>query len=187
MANRSSHDAAARSCSWVRVASRPQRSSRATTVPPSSGEAPSTACATTGDSRICRHSMSWPRTRTLPGASPATTLPRCCRPLPSSTTSGPSPKSTTTVIAGYGMVRRSTRSVARARNPAIVTPGSRPGRDGMAISHKAAPSRADSADRMPPGYEPPPAVARRRDIRPRRNPGHATTLTASTRTRKDST
>ena len=44
IANRSSHEAAARSLSWVRAASRPQRSSRAATVPLSSAEAPSNAC-----------------------------------------------------------------------------------------------------------------------------------------------
>src|SRR5215471_11612577 len=57
-----------------------------------------------------------------------------------------------TVTAGYGTNRRSTRSAARARNPAILTPGSRPPPVGVAISHSAAASGAGSADRMPSGY-----------------------------------
>src|SRR5262249_2640576 len=39
-------------------------------------------------------------------------------------------------------------------NPAILTPGIRPGRDGTAMSHTAAAARSGSAGRMPPWYEP---------------------------------
>jgi hypothetical protein len=118
-----------------------------------------------------------PPPRTLPGASPKTTLPRCCRPLRSST-SIPSPRSISTVTAGYGTTLRSTGSVARSRNPAMLTPGSRPDRDGVAMSHLAAASGADSADPIAPGYEPLPGVGRRRDIPPRRSPAHGRTLTS---------
>src|SRR4029450_10430148 len=47
------------------------------------------------------------------------------------------------------------RSLARSLNPAMLTPGSRPGRDGVAMSHTAAASPADSTGGMSPGYEPP--------------------------------
>ena len=67
----------------------------ATTVPPSSGEAPSTDVR---DDRRQPHlqalDVAAAPPAPSPGASPTTTLPRCCRPRASSTTSGPSPRST---------------------------------------------------------------------------------------------
>src|SRR5262249_56049126 len=65
----------------------------------------------------------------------------------------------TSVTAGYGTTGRSTRSLARSLNPAIVTPGIRPGRDGTAMSQTAAAARSGSAGRMGPWYDAPPAVA----------------------------
>jgi hypothetical protein len=81
--NRSSHDAAARSLSSARPASRPQTSSRETTVPLRSVDAPSTATARTGDNRIWRHSIppaARPPSRRSPGTSPTTMLPHSRRP-----------------------------------------------------------------------------------------------------------
>src|SRR5262249_42736757 len=68
----------------------------------------------------------------------------------------------TSVTAGYGTTGRSTRSLVRSLNPAILTPAIRPGRDGTAMSHTAAAARSGSAGRMPPWYEAPPAVAAER-------------------------
>src|SRR5262249_29577664 len=65
----------------------------------------------------------------------------------------------TSVTAGYGTTGRSTRSLARSLNPAILTPASRPGWDGTAMSQTAAAARRDSAGRMGPWYDAPPAVA----------------------------
>src|SRR5215475_10254469 len=65
----------------------------------------------------------------------------------------------TSVTAGYGTTGRSTRSLARSLNPAILTPAIRPGRDGTAMSHTAAAARIGSAGRMPPWYGAPAAAA----------------------------
>src|SRR5215472_14023355 len=59
----------------------------------------------------------------------------------------------TSVTAGYGTTGRSTRSLARSLNPAILTPAIGPGRDGTAMSHTAAAARSGSAGPMPPWYE----------------------------------
>ena len=65
----------------ARLASLPQTSSRETTAPLSSVDAPSTAAAATGSSRIWRQStLPQPAARRSPGRSPATTLPRSRRP-----------------------------------------------------------------------------------------------------------
>ena len=52
----------------------------------------------------------------------------------------------TRVTAGYGTIPMSTTSGARWRKPAMLTPGSRPGREGVAMSQMAAASRAHSSD-----------------------------------------
>jgi hypothetical protein len=62
------------------------------------------------------------------------------RPAACSTSNGPWPRSMTSVTAGYGTTGRSTRSLARSLNPAILTPAIRPSRDGTAMSHTAAAS-----------------------------------------------
>ncbi len=150
LAKRSSHEVASPSRSRIRAASRPHRSSRAITLPSSSaGEAPSAACAVTGDSRTCTHRMFSPRTRTAPGRNPAARLPRC-RPAAPLTTSGPSPNSTTNVTAGCGITRWSTGPGPRSWNPAMLMPATRLGRDGSATSHTTAASCSSTVDRIAP-------------------------------------
>src|SRR5699024_809715 len=78
-------------------------------------------------------------------------------------------RSTSTVTAGYGTTLRSTGSVAWSRNPAMLTPGSRPGCDGTAMSHRLAAARNSSAEDIAPPYERP-IHGWRRDIHPGRNP-----------------
>src|SRR6185437_11010626 len=78
--------------------------------------------------------------------------PCCCRPVASSTSS-PLPKSMKIVTAGYGTTLRSKRSAVRTEKPAMLTPGSRTARDGVAMSSTAVRTGPESADRMKPGYE----------------------------------
>ena len=137
----------------------------------SSGAAPpSTAWATTGDSRTCRHSTSRPRARRSPGAMPGDERCRAVRrPAASSTTSGSSPKSTTSVTAGirdHAQVDGPGRDGAEPGHADARQPAG-PRRDGD-VPHRRA--SAHSAERTSPRYEPH-ARAERRDIRPR--PGRA--------------
>ena len=98
------------------------------------GRRPEPRVRSPGTGAPARHSKFSPRTRTAPPApnpSPATTLPRCCRPAASSTMSEPAPNSSSQC---HGRVRD--RPVAgvvmpRSRNPAMRDTG-----------HPAGPRRA---------------------------------------------